>query len=225
MKPPTSPVTFAKRTLWGWLALTFIALAYIGGVAADHAMDEVQSEFRRKEKYFQPIDKPAPDFALTDAEGRAVNLESLRGKIKILHFIYASCPDVCPLHADLLAEVQALTNRGPLKDRVIFLSITTDPARDTPQVLRAYGPVHGLDPANWMFLTAKPGEPEDKTRRLAQAFGHKFIVTGEGTQVHGIVTHVIDQEGRWRANFHGLDFAPTNLVLYLAALNVHAHPP
>lgn len=60
--------------------------------------------------------------------------------------------------------------------------------------------------------------PEDTTRQLAQAFGHKFTLTEDGYQMHGVVTHVIDQEGRWRANFHGLKFKPLNLVLFVNAL-------
>jgi protein SCO1/2 len=40
----------------------------------------------------------------------------------------------------------------------------------------------------------------------------------DGYQTHGVVTHVIDRGGRWAANFHGLDFAPVNLVLYINGL-------
>ena len=68
---------------------------------------------------------------------------------------------------------------------------------------------------------------EDTTRQLAQAFGHKFTLTEDGYQMHGVVTHVIDQEGRWRANFHGLKFEPTSLVVYVNALvnvGVPHHP-
>ena len=36
--------------------------------------------------------------------------------------------------------------------------------------------------------------------------------------MHSIVTHVIDKQGRWRANFHGLRFEPTNLVVFINAL-------
>jgi len=89
-------------------------------------------------------------------------------------------------------------------------------------VLRAYGSRHGLDPANWVFLTSGSEWPEDATRQLAARFGHKFTTTDDGYQVHGVVTHVIDREGRWRANFHGLAFDPTNLVLYVNALG-HPH--
>src|SRR3546814_15842350 len=91
-----------------------------------------------------------------------------------------------------------------MKDRWQFVSITTDPANDTPDMLKAYGPAHGLDPANWVFLTAGPDQGEDTTRKLVEAYGHRFMITEDGLQVHGVVTHVIDRGGPWSANFHGL---------------------
>ena len=112
-----------------------------------------------------------------------------------------------------------MVNATPMKDQVRFLTITTDPARDVPEVLKAYGPVHGLDPTtNWSFLTSGPNKPEDTTRKLAEAFGHSFTVTDDGYQVHSVVTHVIDHGGKWVANFHGLGFEPTNLVLFINGL-------
>ena len=118
-----------------------------------------------------------------------------------------------------------MVNATPMKGQVVFVTITTDPKRDTPEVLRAYGPAHGLDPVNWMFLTTSQDQPEDATRKLAEAFGHKFTLTDDGYQMHGIVTHVIDKEGHWRANFHGLNFAPVNLVTLVNALtNDLEHP-
>ena len=86
-----------------------------------------------------------------------------------------------------------------------------------------YGPVHGLDPANWVFLSSGTAKPEDTTRKLAEQYGHKFTKTDEGYQIHGLVTHVINREGRWRANFHGLKFQPTNLVVFIAALVNDVH--
>ena len=178
-----------------------------------------------KEKFFQPLDKPAPDFVLRNADGGSVGLSDLRGKVVVLHFIYARCPDVCPLHADRIAEIQQMVDQTPMKAQVQFISITTDPVNDDATVLRDYGPAHGLDPVNWTFLTTAPDQPEDTTRRLAEAYGHKFSKTEDGYQVHGIVTHVIDREGRWRANFHGLKFEPVNLVLFVNALVNDVHHP
>jgi protein SCO1/2 len=142
-----------------------------------------------------------------------------RGKVVVLHFIYAGCPDVCPLHADRIGEIQEMVNTTPMKDRVQFITITTDPSRDTPEVLEGYGSVHGLDPSkNWAFLTSGPDRPEDTTRKLAEEFGHKFTITEDEYQIHSVVTHVVDQNGQWVANFHGLGFEPTNLILFINGL-------
>ena len=45
----------------------------------------------------------------------------------------------------------------------------------------------------------------------------------DGLQVHNVVTHVIDKNGRWAANFHGLKFEPLNLVLYINGLINNGH--
>ncbi len=215
------------RRLFAALVMAVLTAAAIP-LAVAHSVEELGQELRDREKYFQPIDKEAPDFALEDAEGRIVGLEDFRGKVVVLHFIYASCPDACPLHADLIARVQEMVNQTPTREQVQFISVTTDPENDTPDVLRDYGPAHGLDPSNWVFLTGGPDRPEDTTRKLVESFGHRFGKAEEGYQVHSVVTHVIGPDGRWRANFHGLEFEPTNLVTYINALaNAHGsegHP-
>jgi protein SCO1 len=200
------------------LAIALAAALIAAPAAAHHPGTNLDEVMGSREKYFQPIDKPTPPFSLQDADGRQFSLADFKGKVVVLHFIYASCGDVCPLHADRIAEIQDMVNTSPSRDHVRFITSTTDPEKDTTEILRAYGPTHGLDAANWMFLTTARGQPEDTTRRLAEAFGHTFTKTPSGAQVHGIVTHVIDKEGLWRANFHGLKFQPINLVLYVNSL-------
>jgi protein SCO1/2 len=212
------------------LAASLVLLAASASTIAAHSLDELEAQLRDRERYFQPIDQDAPAFTLEDAEGRAVSLEHLRAKVVVLHFIYTSCPDVCPLHAERMAEIQEMVNRTPMRELVQFVTITTDPEHDTPEVMRQYGSAHGLDPVNWVFLRTTPDQPEDTTRKLAERFGHGFTKTEDGYQIHGVVTHVIDSEGRWRANFHGLKFESTNLVVYVNALvndvgTPHAHEP
>jgi protein SCO1 len=205
------------------IPLSLVVLAANVSNAAAHSLDEVEAQLGDREQYFQPVGRDAPAFALEDAEGRAVSLEDFRGKVVVLHFVYTRCPDVCPLHAERIAEIQEMVNQTPMRELVQFVTITTDPEHDTPEVMREYGPAHGLAPANWTFLTSGPNRPEDTTRNLAERFGHKFTRTEDGYQVHGVVTHVVDREGRWQANFHGLEFDPTNLVLYVNALVNDVH--
>ena len=215
------------KTTMSAVILAFAAIP--SSTAFPHSVKDLESMLGDRERYFQAMDQEAPDFTLHTGQGKAVSLADLRGKVVVLHFIYASCPDVCPLHADRIAEVQEMVNRTPMKEQVRFVTITTDPVNDTDAVMEGYGPAHGLDPANWTFLTTASDQPEDATRRLAEAYGHSFAKTGDGYQVHGVVTHVVDKHGQWRGNFHGLKFEPANLVVFINALvndvaAPHAHP-
>lgn len=195
-----------------------ILLISASGAFAHHPGADLDKVMGSKEKFFQSIDRKSPDFILQDTRGQVVKTNDLQDKIVILNFIYTKCPDVCPLHAEYLSKVQSMINQTPMKDMVRFVSITTDTVNDTADVLKAYGEVHGSDRINWSYLTSTPGQPEDTTRKLAEAFRHKFTKTGDDYQVHSVVTHVIDRNGRWAANFHGLRFNPVNLVLYVNGL-------
>lgn len=214
----------AVRRLSGF-GMALLAVVAAASTGAAHSLKQLESELRGREKYFQAMAEAAPDFELQDADGGTLRLGDLRGQVIVLNFIYTTCPDVCPLHAERIAEVQAMVNRTPMRDLVRFISVTTDPKTDTRQALRDYGPAHGLDAANWVFLTSGPAMPEDATRKLAERFGHKFTKTDDGTQTHAVVTHVIDREGRWRAKFHGLKFDPANLVVFVNALVNDVHDP
>ena len=210
------------------LALTLsVVLASAAPATAHHPGADLDRVMGSKEKYFQLIDRPAPAFELRGADGKAVTLAGFSDKVVVLHFVYAGCPDVCPLHAEKLADVQAKINLSPMKDVVEFVTVTTDPEKDTAEVLADYGPAHGFDPANWTFLTTLPSQAEDSTGALAKTFGHSFIEGEDGYQTHGVVTHVIDRGGRWAANFHGLRFESVNMVLYINGLinNAAAPPP
>ncbi|XKM38402.1 SCO family protein (plasmid) [Rhizobium ruizarguesonis] len=201
-----------------------VAVASVAPVLA-HSLEEVDQGLRHNDKYFQPVDSEAPGFTLQDAEGRTVSLSDLGGKVVVLNFIYTNCPDVCPLHAERIAELQAMINQTPMKAMVEFVTITTDPKRDTGRIRSEYGQIHGLDPVNWVFLTAMPDQPEDSTRKIAEAYGLKFTRSEEGMRMHGTVTHVIDQDGRLRARFHSLKFEPVNLVVLVNALTNRTQQP
>lgn len=201
-------------------ALATLAAIVAAPALADHPGENIDARMMEMEEYFQIIDTPsAPEFELQDAAGNLVRLSDYSDKIVILNFIYASCPDVCPLHSQKIAAIQASINDGPMKDMVQFISITTDPVNDTPDVLRDYADIHGLDPANWVLLTKAPNEPDDATRLLAKEYGLEFtMMAGSDTMTHAAVTHVIDRDGRFAGKFHGMNFSNVNLILYVSEL-------
>ena len=198
------------------------ALAFTANAAQGHSLEELENDLVGREAYVEFVDRPAPGFTLSDAQARAVGLADFRGSVVVLIFLYTNCPDVCPLHSALLASLQDDVNRTPMRDLVQFISVTTDPERDTPEIMDAYGAALGLDARNWAFLTSGAGDA-DATRRLAEAYGLKFTPAGDGYQMHGVVTHLIDKSGNLRARYHGLKVDPGNILLYINALTNDTH--
>jgi len=219
-------VRFTKHTslrdgrlkTWSVLAAVLTVVLAIAPAQAHHPGAELDKVMGDKEKFFEQTDRQAPAFELMNRDGEVVSLSDYADKILVVHFVYTSCPDVCPLHAEKIQEIQTMINASPMKEIVQFVTITTDPKTDTPEVLHTYGENHGLDPANWTFMTAAPEQAEDTTRQLAETFGHKFVKSDDGYQTHGVVTHVIDRGSRWAGNFHGLRFNSVNMVLYINGL-------
>jgi protein SCO1/2 len=174
-------------------------------------------KFEQLDQFFQPMDEPAPTFKLFDPDGHTVSLTDLHGKVVVLNFIYTRCPDVCPLESDRIALIQRTINPTDLRDQVRFISITGDPANDTPGVMKAYREQHGLDPVNWTFLTSGADHPNE-TPALSLRYDNHFQREADGSFTHGAVFHVIDQQGIWRGNFHGLDWKPEHLVMFVTEL-------
>ncbi len=75
-------------------------------------------------------------FQLTDDHGRPVTDADYRGRWMLVYFGYTNCPDACPLTLQKLTA--ALKDLGPLAERLAPVSITVDPARDTPRQLANY---------------------------------------------------------------------------------------
>jgi len=94
----------------------------------------------------------ARDFALTDHNGQARSLKDFSGKVVVMFFGFTQCPDVCPTSMAELSEVKKLL--GPDGDRVQGLFVTVDPARDTPEVLKAY--MANFDPTFLALYTTTP---------------------------------------------------------------------
>lgn len=207
-----------KKMILALALLTFAIGMSPSATRADHPGADLDEVMQQKEKYFQPVDAPSPNFELVDADGNPVNLSDFAENIVVLNFIFASCLSDCPLHSEKIAQVQQLINASPMKEIVRFVSITTDPQNDVPDVLDNYGELHGLDSTNWIFLTTRNSQSEDHTRQLAGEYGLDFARTDNGQQMHGVVTHVIDRSGRLAARFHGLRFEPLNMVLYINGL-------
>jgi len=108
-----------------------------------------------------------PNVPLITQDGTTVHLydDLLKGKAVALNLIYTSCKDECPLETARLVQVQRLLGDRVGKD-IFFYSISIDPKRDTPAVLKAYAEKFGVGPG-WLFLTGN----EDDIKLVAQKLG------------------------------------------------------
>jgi protein SCO1/2 len=87
-------------------------------------------------KFVPPHGKP--DFTLEDTQGKPFHFaQDTKGAVTLLYFGYTNCPDVCPLHlANIAAALKQMDPNDQRAVKVVF--VTTDPARDTPEHLRAW---------------------------------------------------------------------------------------
>lgn len=93
-----------------------------------------------------------PEFSLIERSGRRVTLADLRSKVWIADFIYTHCTDTCPLQT---AELARLQSDLATETDVRLVSITVDPAQDTPEVLAEYAARFGANRERWLFLTGQ----------------------------------------------------------------------
>ncbi|MEY2689790.1 MAG: hypothetical protein RL375_3989 [Pseudomonadota bacterium] len=125
-----------------------------------------------------PQGKPGPQDAasyfteleLQTHEGRPVRFYSdvLQGRTVLINVIYASCKDACPLLTQQLNEVRAQLPPDMFGKQVFFVSLTSDPANDTPQALKEFAKKQGADVPGWTFLTGRKDRVDHILKKLGQ---------------------------------------------------------
>ena len=136
---------------------------------------------------------PALEFDLTAEDGRRVTADDYRGKVVVLFFGYSHCPDVCPTTLAKLAGATARSSR-PEDVRVLFVSV--DPARDTPQVLRAYTDAFG---AEIIGLSGTRDALNRLTKRYRVTYGYgEPDASGDYPVSHSSAVFVFDEQGEAR---------------------------
>ena len=150
---------------------------------------------------------PAPEFTLTKHDGKRLALKNLRGKVLAITFIFASCTDTCPLLTAKMVDMQDRLG-ADFGKRVYFISITVDPERDTPEVLKRFAEAHKANSAGWAFLTGTSAE----IREVAKRYGIYYKKTPRGDVDHTFLTSLVDQSGTLRVQYMGVKFDPDEMV-------------
>ena len=177
-------------------AFAFVVLASLM-LAQPHGADPAAQE--------QALPKiaPAPDFALTSQDGAPVKLSDYRGRVVAVTFIFTLCADTCPVLTPMMSFVQDQLGED-FGEKIAFVSITVDPERDTPEVLKEYAQAFGANLAGWSFLTGAP----DAIREVTRRYGVFAAKNANGDVDHTFLTSIIDQRGILRVQYLGVRFDP-----------------
>jgi protein SCO1/2 len=139
-----------------------------------------------------PVYAEVPEFSLNDETGATFGRENLLGKVWVADFIFTRCAGICPL---MSAHTQKLQKDMPFAH---FVSFTTDPAYDSPQVLAAYAKNYGAEPGRWVFLTGA----KETLDRIAVAFKMNKL---DEPMMHSGSFVLIDREGKVRGFYNSDD--------------------
>lgn len=167
-----------------------------------------QDTLTRGRGAYREIGEKIPEFALYDQTGAVVQSGRFAGKQVMLNFIFTRCPvaNMCPASTMKMMSAQKLAREAGVKN-LELVSITLDPAFDTPAVLKEYAAVRGIDTRNFSFLTG----PENAIKDLLQQFG--VIAEFEGDLLkHTLTTLLIDENGRIVHRADGSSWDPAEFV-------------
>ncbi len=170
----------------------------------------------------QPGDA-VPDFHLLNQSGKTIHLAQFKGRVLLLTFIYTRCPlaDFCPRMSSNFAEIdKALAADNSVRAKTHLLSVSFDPAYDTPTVLRSYGGAHtgrftDEDFAHWDFAAPSLAE----LPKVEQFFA--VGVTGDtkdpSTIMHSVSTVLIGKDGKVIAWYPTNDWSVEDVLAKMKA--------
>ena len=131
-----------------------------------------------------------PRFSMTDSQGHTFDSRALAGKVWVADFIYTNCPAECPMMTARMHRVEKQL-RG--ENDVRLVSISVDPARDTPPVLENFAHRFGGPTNQWIFLTGSPATIHQiayTTFHVGDVIGKiehstKFVLVDKRAQIRG----------------------------------------
>ena len=160
-----------------------------------------------------------PDYRLINQDGKTIRIQDYKGKVLVLTFIYTRCqdPNQCTLMSSNFAAInQELQKQPELYGKTHLLSISFDPAYDTPKVLRSYGASYtgkysDETFAHWEFASGSP----DEVKGIAKFFGLRYFQdTTSGTEqvIHSLRTALIGPDGKIVKVYRGNEWKPEEVI-------------
>ncbi|MFV5688697.1 SCO family protein [Flavobacterium sp. ZT3R25] len=205
-----------------YIGISFIILLF-GIYAVPKIIDRIQNNDIVKGDRLDKVDAtkndddklvkigPAPKFELVNQDNKKISNETYKGKVYVLEFFFTTCPSICPkMNLSMLAIEKTFFGNPNFG----IVSITIDPAHDTPAVLKAHAKLLGVKSSNWNFLTGE----KDYIFNIANKGFNLYV--GENSKVSGGFEHsglfaLVDKNGTIRCRKD--DFG--NPILYYDGLD------
>jgi cytochrome oxidase Cu insertion factor (SCO1/SenC/PrrC family) len=184
-----------------WVSVLLLALAAYGGVTLwriyDRRYRETPSNMAVERAGFN-----VGDFELTERSGRTFHSRELAGQIWVASFFFRACPNgQCPRLNHAIGD---LLEGDLANEPVKFVSITVDPANDTPDMLAAYADLfikpRGIDQDRWLFLTQAQGSDE-----VIGAICQSRFRVSYAKAAHWAKVILVDQQGTVRGHYSSDD--------------------
>ncbi len=157
-----------------------------------------------------------PDFHLLNQSDRTIHLSQFKGKVVLITFVYTRCPlaDFCPRMSRNFADIDKSLAADPaLYDRTHLLSISFDPAYDTPKVLRSYGGAYTGNYTKETFTHWDFAAPSEKDLpAVTQFFNVGVTGTDPKTITHSLSTILIGKDGKIAAWYPTNDWDPKEVI-------------
>ena len=159
-----------------------------------------------------------PSGAFVDQDGRKRTFASFKGSPVVMTFIYTSCPmpTFCPLMDRHFAALQKTLTENPALRPVHLVTVSFDPATDTPPVLKAHAKTLGADSRRWTFLTGD----RDDVDQFAARFGVSIARAMDDPRniTHNLRTAIIGADGRLVKVYTGNEWTPEQVLADLRGL-------
>ena len=137
----------------------------------------------------------ASDFTMQSNVGDKITMSKLDGKVRLVYFFFASCPDVCSPTTKKLANVQSeLKKQGYGAADLQLLSITVDPKNDNALKLNEFAVKNGADLDNWSFLSTD----FESTKKIANLYKVGVMRDADNRVYHNNQVALVDREGNIR---------------------------
>lgn len=185
---PTAIEAPKKRARGGFIAGGVLALALATALGTGWA----------RYRAARPPSSPDDLRHLIDQEKQSFSFEKLKGRTVVMNFIFTHCPSSCPMQVRALIDIQRALPDA-LRGRVQFVSVSMDPARDSPEVLKEYATSMGADLAHWSFVTGT----EEEISWLHQYFHARVRPIEGGLFDHRVIVYLLDATGRLIQKYSG----------------------